>query len=176
MRIDRKKIGLGIVIGAVFLCFYHLMFVKSAFSPISQSYGVAPDFVLSDIDGHKICLHEHIEEHPVLLYFWATWCPACRAARPALIKQYDRMRNCKLEVLAINVGVGDFFKRVRSYQEHHPMPFRVLYDHGSKVTQVYRVEGIPLFVIIGSSGEVLYRGHRLPEDPLQYLGRYCGAE
>jgi hypothetical protein len=74
-----------------------------------------------------------------------------------------------MQILGINVGEGDSLQRVKRYQEGHPVPWPTLYDNGSKVARTYRVQGIPLFVLIDREGMIVYQGNDLPQDPLKLL-------
>ncbi|MGZ8441549.1 MAG: redoxin domain-containing protein, partial [Candidatus Deferrimicrobiaceae bacterium] len=38
------------------------------------------DFTLADLDGQPVTLSRFLGKTPVLLAFWATWCPVCKAA------------------------------------------------------------------------------------------------
>lgn len=134
-----------------------------------QTVYQAPAFELPDIEGGLVRLAEFQGQRPVLLYFWATWCPACKAARPDLVKLRERIREQDLAILAINVGSGDSLEKVKRYQQSHPLPMKVLYDNNSRVTESYAVQGIPLFVLIDKDGKVLYRDHQLPSDLSKYL-------
>lgn len=129
----------------------------------------APDFELSELNGTKVSLHEFKGNRPVLLYFWATWCPSCRSAKPDVIKLREQTKEDELEILAINVGSGDSLEKVKRYQESHPVNVPVLYDYDGLVTQAYHVQGIPLFVLINDDGDIVYRDHRLPGDFSKYL-------
>ncbi len=146
-----------------------------AFSGWRQLLGIAhgayqaPDFELPDLNGKMVALRQFRDERPVLLYFWATWCPACRASKPALIKLRTQTKEDELAILAINVGSGDSLEKLKLYKKAHPMPIKILYDNNSKVSQIYQVRGIPLFVLIDKDGNIVYRDHVLPRDYRKYL-------
>jgi peroxiredoxin len=129
----------------------------------------AADFELPAVDGTRVRLSDYLGKKPVLLYFWAIWCPACRSVKPEVARLRREIADDRLEILAINVGSGESFTKVKRYQKAHPMPFKVLYDGNSTVTQAYRVQGIPLFVIVDKEGKVVYRDHQLPGDMDRYV-------
>ncbi|MCU0571373.1 MAG: TlpA family protein disulfide reductase [Syntrophobacteraceae bacterium] len=129
----------------------------------------APDFELQDLGGNSVKLSQFRGERPVMLYFWATWCPACITLKPHLVKVRERIPEKDMQILGINVGEGDSLQRVKRYQEGHPVPWPTLYDNGSKVARTYRVQGIPLFVLIDREGMIVYQGNDLPQDPLKLL-------
>lgn len=129
----------------------------------SQGSRVA-DFELPTTDGQKVRLSDYRGKKPVLLYFWAIWCPSCQAVKPEVANLRKQTREDQLEILAVNVGSGDSFERVQRYQNAHPMPFKVLYDGDGEAMKVFQVRGIPLFVLVDKDGTIVYRDHQLPSD------------
>jgi thiol-disulfide isomerase/thioredoxin len=131
--------------------------------------GPAPDFELQDVKGKSFKLSQFRGDRPVMLYFWATWCPACMSMKPHIAKVRDKVPSQDLEILGINVGEGDSLEKVKRYQEGHPASYPILYDAGSKVARVYRVQGIPMFVLVDKDGQIVYQGNDLPQDPMKLL-------
>ena len=129
----------------------------------------APDFDLQDLKGSHVTLGQFKGEKPVLLYFWATWCPHCLAVRPEVIQLRKATPNTDIEIIAINVGSGDSLAKVKRFEESDPAPYTVLYDPESKVTRSYKVEGIPHFVLLDKTGAVKYQGNQLPSNPMSLL-------
>jgi len=135
----------------------------------AKSEGVAPDFELSDLNGSSVRLSKFKGDRPVLLYFWATWCPYCIAAKPQIAQLREKFAQKEMEILGINVGEGDSLERLKRYQEGHPVTWPILYDTGGKVSRTYHVQGIPLFVLVDKEGNVVYRATNPPENPKEYL-------
>lgn len=129
----------------------------------------APDFQLDDLNGTNVTLSQFKGQKPVLLYFFATWCPSCLAARPGVIEMRKATAEQDIAILAINVGSGDSLAKLKRFEEANPAPYTVLYDPGSKVTRSYHVEGIPHFVLLDKTGMIKYEGNRLPSDPMKLL-------
>ena len=129
----------------------------------------ALDFTLPDLAGHQVNLKETYEKQPVLLYFWATWCPHCRRAPDKLKKLMGRYGADKLLILGINVGSGDSLERVKRYRDKNQIPYTILYDKGSRVTRSYNVRGIPLFILIDTDGNIVYFSHEVPENLDHFL-------
>jgi peroxiredoxin len=124
----------------------------------------APEFELRDLNGSTVRLSQYKGERPVLLYFWATWCPYCIAAKPKIAKLREEIGQSEMEILAINVGGGDSLEKVKRYQEAHPVSWPMLFDGEGVATKAYQIQGIPLFVLVDKEGTVAYRGNTLPED------------
>ncbi len=131
----------------------------------------APNFDLQDLKGSHVTLDQFKGQKPVLLYFWATWCPHCIAVRPEVIHLRKATSDTDMEIIAINVGSGDSLAKVKRFEENDPAPYTVLYDSDSKVTRSYKVEGIPHFVLLDKTGAVKYQGNELPSNPISLLNK-----
>ena len=143
--------------------------VGLAFLSGSQSEASAPDFELPDLNGYTVRLSDFQDNRPVMIYFWATWCPHCVQARPSIVRLREKIEENELGILGINVGAGDSLERVKRFQKGHPVSWPVLYDKDGEVSKAYGVQGIPLFVLLNSKGDIVYRGYEMPENPKQYL-------
>ncbi len=131
--------------------------------------GAAVDFELPDLNGSKIRLSKFKGERPVLIYFWATWCPHCIEVKPDVAKLREKTGPGEMEILGINVGGSDSLERLKRYQEGHPVSWPILYDGDGKVSRAYKVQGIPLFVLVNKEGNVVYRETEPPSDVRKYL-------
>ena len=112
----------------------------------------ARDFVLNDVDGHPVRLSE-LTGQPVILNFWATWCPPCRVEMPDLQTVYERHQADGLVILAINreetaVTVRDFF------YDGLDLTFTPLLDETGDVSRLYGVANYPTSVFVDAAGMV----------------------
>ncbi len=123
----------------------------------------APNFRLPTLSGGYIELKEFRGKKPVLLYFWATWCPHCFKVRSYVENLRKKVSQNELEILAINVGSNDSLEHVVKYQKQHPLSVPVLYDRKSEVSMKYGAFGVPLFVLINKDGKLIYWGHEPPD-------------
>ena len=64
---------------------------------------LARDFELPDLDGNKLKLSD-FKGHVVIVNFWATWCPPCRAEIPSMQRAWNVLKNHNVVLLAIHVG------------------------------------------------------------------------
>ena len=64
----------------------------------------APDFTLNDLSGKPFTLSGLRNKKPVLLIFWATWCPACLQAIPYFSELHTRYNPKGLEIIAVNIA------------------------------------------------------------------------
>jgi peroxiredoxin len=145
---------------------------RSALAYSSAAQGkAAPDFVLPDLDGKSVRLSSFKGERPVLLYFWATWCPYCVQAKPKLAKLREAHGEKAFEILGINVGTGDSVEKLKRFQLGHPVSWPILYDKDGMISKSFQVEGIPLFILVSKDGLMVFRDHQPPQskDLTQYL-------
>jgi len=102
---------------------------------------IAPEFVLPDLSGAPVRLSEH-EGKVILLNFWATWCPPCRAEMPSMESLYQAYRNQGLVILAIsNDRAGRSV--VESFVQDRGVTFPILLDPDGEVFAQYGVRGLP---------------------------------
>ena len=134
-----------------------------------QQYVIAPAFSVQDIYGENIALVNQLEDKPVMLYFWATWCPFCKKETPRLVEFYNKFAE-KINVIGVNVDVNNSVEKINDYINEFGVRFPIIYDIDHLITPAYRVDGTPVFVVISQSQHILYRGHRFPAGIEQALG------
>jgi peroxiredoxin len=124
----------------------------------------APAFALKDADGHPQRLADYLGK-PVILNFWATWCPPCREEMPAMQRAYQTLAAEGIAVLAINVG--DDAQGIGEFLEETPVDFPLPMDPDSKVAQSYPLKGLPTTYVIDPQGRLVYsaEGEREWDDP-----------
>jgi len=110
---------------------------------------VAPDFQLQSLDGQTVSLGD-LRGEPVLINFWATWCPPCRSEMPYIQEVYEEWVNRGLVVLAINIGESS--SKVEEFRQSHGLSFAVLLDTKQDVAQRYNITGIPTTFFIDKDG------------------------
>ena len=110
---------------------------------------LAPDFQLKDFDGRDVKLSE-FRGSPVMLNFWATWCPPCRAETPDIQAVYEEKRGQGLVVIALSIGEdGD---TVRDYAERTGLTFTTGLDTDTAAAATYRIVGIPTHFFVDAEG------------------------
>lgn len=130
----------------------------------------APDIALAVLDSGpaKVRLAQ-LRGHPVVISFWASWCPPCRKEMPELAKAYAANRRSGLEVIAVNEETLEVDEKgnavYRSNQEHRKrlhgflaefaMPFRVLLDDAEGgVWTRYGTPWLPAMFFVDTAGIV----------------------
>jgi len=115
---------------------------------------LAPDFSLTTLDNRTIRLSD-LRGRPVLLNFWATWCPHCQgenAARQAIHQRYGD------QVTVLGVNVAEPADLVASSVSQCGITYPILLDPDGDVgNRLYRVQGFPATLFITSDGVVSAR-------------------
>ena len=117
---------------------------------------VAPDFTLEDMDEEKHSLKD-LRGKVVLVNFWATWCPPCRREMPSMERLYQKLKGKNFAVIAINqMENADHVFAFTGQLEIDPT-FTILLDTDSKISQAFRVQGLPTSYLIDKKGNIRYR-------------------
>jgi peroxiredoxin len=129
---------------------------EAALPPLLQLNDDAPAFSLTTVNGSKISLSDFKGKY-VLLDFWATWCPPCRAEIP-YVKEIRKKYS--LEKLAI-VGISADYdsKKLTAFVKEQRMNWLHFYDKHREVGQLYRVDAIPVLILINKEGKMVYNSN-----------------
>ena len=127
-------------------------------APVKKSTGyrlptigsVAPDFQLVDINGQVRSLSAE-RGKVVLVNFWATWCPPCKAEMPSMEELYHNFGNGSLEILAINVD-DDGPAVMPDFLQENPHTFPIVFDTEFQARNLYGVSMFPETFIVDKNG------------------------
>ncbi len=118
--------------------------------PAPRINAPAPDFTLTNLVGKQIKLSD-LKGQPVMLNFWATWCPPCRAEIPILTQMYkDTHSDGAYEILGVATQSDQ--QTIAAFAKEFKMLFPVMPDAGSQVTSLYHVLPIPTTFFIDKEG------------------------
>lgn len=109
----------------------------------------APDFTLPLLDGGTVTLSE-LRGKPVLINFWATWCPACRVEMPHLQGAYDDLKGVGLVLLAVDIG--EDAATVRQFMQQGGYIFPIPMDTRAEVSKRYNVQAFPTSFVVDCDG------------------------
>jgi len=99
--------------------------------------------------------------HPVLMEFWATWCPPCRASIAHLNELDKKYHNSGLAI----VGISDEEKDVvESFRTRVPMHYSVALDKDQALAREFQVQTIPNAWLFDKDGRVVWSGHPMELD------------
>jgi peroxiredoxin len=111
----------------------------------------APDFTLQTLSGETLALSE-LRGQPVLINFWASWCPPCRAEMPAMQRIYTAYQTQGFVVLAINVTSQDTIENAKAFATENGLTFPIFLDTDGAVSRLYRAESLPTSFFVDRNG------------------------
>lgn len=133
----------------------------------------APGFKLQSISNKYVTLDELRQNpmkkgatRPVIVTFWATWCPPCREEAATLKRLEAKYKSKGLEIIGVALdtgGIGD----VAPFVKEHKLNYTILLDPDNKVAaSLYNVRGIPSLYVLDKSGVIRNK----------YTGTYSGFD
>ena len=117
----------------------------------------APAAAVETLDGKPANLSRWIGKTPVVLQFWATWCPQCKELEPALAAA-ARRHGARVKFVAVAVSANQSAERVRRHLARSPMPLEFVYDADGEATGAYDVPATSYVVVVDRAGKVVYTG------------------
>jgi len=139
-----------------------LMIALQSAVAIAQDIGLeigstAPAAKVHTLDGKEVDLAQYIGKTPVLIEFWATWCPNCKELEPTLkavaAKYADRVK-----FVGVAVSVNETRERVKAFVEKHALPGDQYFDTKGNASGAYDAPATSYVVVIDKSGKVVYTG------------------
>ncbi|MCL4560412.1 MAG: TlpA family protein disulfide reductase [Chloroflexi bacterium] len=108
----------------------------------------APIFATSTLDNQSVNLQQALGK-PVLINFWATWCPPCREEMPLL---NDASVKYASELTVIGVNVDEPVSSVQNYISQMKISFPIWMDPGGAISDRYLVDAFPTTFILDKNG------------------------
>ena len=117
----------------------------------------APAASVERLDGTPADLAQYVGKTPVLLEFWATWCPNCKELEPQL-KALHAKYGQRVKFVGVAVSVNQSPELVKRYVAKHGMPWDQVYDRRGHATGAYDVPATSYIVVVDRTGKVVYTG------------------
>lgn len=117
----------------------------------------APDFELKMLDGQSVKLSDY-RGKTVMLNFWATWCPPCRAEMPHMQQYYMENEKEGVVILGVNVTSTEIsVPVVESWLKEWGITFPIVLDEHGEVIKTYRVNSYPSTFVIDANGVIRHK-------------------
>ena len=114
---------------------------------------MAPGFTTKDFAGQPVTLAD-LNGKVVLINFWASWCPPCRAEMQAIQHAYADGRDQGLVILAINASYQDDLQTAAQFAQTEGLTFPLLTDPDGSINRRYRVLALPTTFFIDRQGKI----------------------
>lgn len=122
---------------------------------------LAPDFELETMDGETVKLSDFRGEK-VMLNFWASWCPPCRAEMPDIQKFHEKNDGV---IVSVNLTeTENSMRNVDEFVDEFDLTFDILKDEDTSVGNRYKAQALPTSYMINSKGEI----HNIAVGPVNY--------
>lgn len=121
-----------------------------------------PKFSLKNAAGNKVS-NAHYEGKVLVIDFWGTWCPPCRAAMPALQKVHDKFAGKEVAVVGFNYE-RDPEADPEAFKKKNKYTYDLLLQ-ADDVLDEFKVSGFPTFYVVSPDGTVVWAGVGLGGPP-----------
>ncbi len=148
--------------------------------PLQALVGQPFQFAGVTLNGQPLNLAQY-QGKVVLVDFWATWCPSCRAEMPNVLANYQKYRPQGFDVIAVSVDQD--LEALSSLISKNVLPWPVVVDNfpgnPQPMATRYGIRDLPAHILIGKDGKVAAvncRGKQLGEELDKLLGAETGKE
>lgn len=113
--------------------------------------GQAPDFARTTLNGTSIKLDSYRGE-PVLLHFWASWCPMCELEQSGISKIG---KDWKVVTIAFQSGSAEDVRRYMARK--NITDWVTIADEDGKLAEQYGIKGVPTSYVLDKEGNIRFR-------------------
>ena len=118
---------------------------------------VGPAAAVETLDGKPADLSTWVGKTPVLMEFWATWCPNCAQLEPTLLAMHAKYGS-KVAFIGVAVSVNQSPARVKAYVEKHALPWTQVFDRRGNASGAYDAPATSYVVVLDKAGKGVYTG------------------
>ncbi len=116
-----------------------------------------PAVTLENLNGDSVALSKWIGKKPVIVEFWATWCPICAELLPRM-EAAQKKYGDRVGFVVVAVAVNQSKNTVRRHLEKHPMPFTFLWDGNGAAVRAFQAPSTSYIAVLDAQGRVVYTG------------------
>ena len=122
---------------------------------------IPENVTLKQLDGKEITFKEAVQQGPVIVSFWATWCKPCQSELEALKDLEDSWKN-KVRIIAVSIDDARAMAKVKSLVKGKKWPFEVLLDPNKELYKAFNISAIPPVLVINDKKVVWTHSGYMP--------------
>lgn len=118
----------------------------------------AKDFTVYDEDNNEVKLSDFIGEKNIVVNFWASWCPPCKAEMPYFDEAMKKYKDENVEILMVNLtdGMRETKETAKAFIEEEGYDMDIVYDLDSDAAMTYYLNAVPRTLFIDIDGNIKY--------------------
>lgn len=143
MKVNKKIYRWLIELTLIFI----VLFAISLLMKRDVVSGVAPNFHAVMLDGKKFDLYE-VKDRPILVHFWATWCPVCSLEQSSI---NNIAKDLSVVTIAMQSGSDEILTQ---FMKNESLSFKVINDESGNLSQLYKISGVPVSFIVNDKNKI----------------------
>lgn len=117
----------------------------------------APTAMAHTLDGAPVDLAQYVGKGPMLIEFWATWCPLCKQLEPQF-KASQQKYGRTVQFVSVGVPTNQTRDRQLAYITEHALGGTFVFDSAGNAMKAYKVPHTSHVLVVDRSGTIVYTG------------------
>lgn len=141
------------------LKFFIYFFILTSLSSGAENSdrNIIPDLKIKLLDGTKTSIHQLVQDGPLMIDFWATWCVPCKKVMKYLDQYHNEYKDQGFKVLMINTDSPRSIGKVKSYIRSQKHSFHVGLDPNKVLSKKLNGMVMPTLILVDKGGEIKWR-------------------
>lgn len=125
--------------------------------PIGITKKEAIDFTVYNEAGEEVKLSDYKGKKPIVVNFWASWCPPCKYEMPFFQNATDKYSKDDIEILMVNLtdGERETKEKAMKYMSENNFKMNTVFDEDLNAGMAYRIQGVPRTLFIDREGFII---------------------
>jgi len=136
---------------------YGILFFRILSAQDTELGSTIPDLKIKLLNGSTTTIHTMVEDGPLMIDFWATWCVPCKRVMKYLDQYHQEYEEQGFKVLMINQDTPRSLGKVKSYVVSQDYQFYVGLDPNKNIAKKLNGMVMPTLILVDKGGEVKWR-------------------